>query len=146
MPHTYLLIMKGHLNKSLSQINTASVRTVLSIHIPAQIKQCFMSEKCKFLVKNTIMYCLQKAVTKVSVFFSHNCLLQLLEPVLFYTAIKYKFLFALYTVFKTCACLANCARDLQHNVLIDTFLDKIISCCWSWNTNTKILVVKPSFM
>jgi hypothetical protein len=66
-PHTNLLIMKGHF-KSLPRINTAPVPIVLSIDIPTQTEQSFISEKCKFWVKNTVMYCLQKPLTKMRFF------------------------------------------------------------------------------
>jgi hypothetical protein len=48
--------MKGHF-KSLSQINTAPVPTVLSTDIPTQMESTFINEKCMFWIKNTIMYC-----------------------------------------------------------------------------------------
>jgi hypothetical protein len=65
-----------------SSINTAPVPIVLSIDIPTQMEPSFISKKCQFWVKNTVMYCLQKNSYK-NAFFSRNRLLQLLEPVLF---------------------------------------------------------------
>jgi hypothetical protein len=64
MSYTNPLIMKGHF-KSLSQINTAPVLIVLSIDTPLHMEPSFVSGKCKFWSKNTIMYCLQKSVTKL---------------------------------------------------------------------------------
>jgi hypothetical protein len=87
--HTNLLIMKGHF-KRLPRINTTPIPIVLSIDLPTQMEPSFISEKCKFWVKNTVMYCLQKPATK-NAFFSRNRLLQLLEPVLFYTAVDVSF-------------------------------------------------------
>jgi hypothetical protein len=63
-PHTNLLIVKGHF-KLLPRINTAPIPIVLSIDIRTQTKPSFISEECKFWVKNTVMYCLQKPLTKM---------------------------------------------------------------------------------
>jgi hypothetical protein len=61
--HTNLLIVKGRF-KRLSRINNAPIPIVLSTDIPTQMGPRFISEKCKFWVKNTVMYCLQKPVKK----------------------------------------------------------------------------------
>jgi hypothetical protein len=63
---------------------------VLSIDIPTQVEPSFVFENCKLYIKNTFMYCSQKPVAKNS-FISRNCLLRLLEPVLFYTAVEVMF-------------------------------------------------------
>jgi hypothetical protein len=44
--------MKGHY-KSLSQINTAPVSTVLIIDTDTQMELSIISEKCKFWAENT---------------------------------------------------------------------------------------------
>jgi hypothetical protein len=49
------------------------------------MKQTFIREKCKFWVKNIVICCPQKLVTKM--FLYGNPLLQLLEPVLLCMAI-----------------------------------------------------------
>jgi hypothetical protein len=56
--------VKGHF-KRLLRINTAPVPIVLSIDIPTQMEPSFINEKCKFWVKEAVMYCLQKPVTKI---------------------------------------------------------------------------------
>jgi hypothetical protein len=81
--------MKGHF-KRLPRINTAPIPIVLSTDIPTQMERSFISEKCKFLVKNTIMYLPTKTSYK-NALFSRNRLLQLLEPVLFYMAVDVSF-------------------------------------------------------
>jgi hypothetical protein len=55
--HINLLIVKGHF-KSLSRINATPIPIILSIDIPTQVETSFVSEKCKFWVKKTVMYCL----------------------------------------------------------------------------------------
>jgi hypothetical protein len=80
--HTNLLIKKRHF-RSLFQIKSATIPTVLSTDTPTQIEPSFKSEKHKSWVNNTVMYCLQKPVTKIP---SHSHLLHLLEPVLLYIA------------------------------------------------------------
>jgi hypothetical protein len=62
-PHTNLLIVKWHF-KILSQINTAPVPLVLRIHMSTQMEPNFISEECKLWIKSTVIYCLQKPVTK----------------------------------------------------------------------------------
>jgi hypothetical protein len=96
--HINLKIMKGHFRR-ISQISTVPVPIVLSIDTPTQMEPSFMSEKCKFWVKNSIMYCPQKPVTWIYLIL-YGC--------------RCKFPATLYTVvFETCACWANYARDLQ---------------------------------
>jgi hypothetical protein len=58
--HTKLLIMKGYF-MSLSHTNIVPVHTVLS----TQMEPDFINRKCKFLIRNTAMYCSQKSVTKI---------------------------------------------------------------------------------
>jgi hypothetical protein len=62
--YTNLLTVNGNF-KSLSQINTAPILTVLSTDILTEMKPSFISEKCKFWVKNTVMYCSQEPLTKI---------------------------------------------------------------------------------
>jgi hypothetical protein len=80
MPHTNLLNVKGHF-KSLSRINTVQIPIVLSIGTPTQMKPSFISEECKFWVKNTEMYCRKHQLRKY-VLLSYNHL-HLLQPVLY---------------------------------------------------------------
>jgi hypothetical protein len=72
--------------KSLSHINNAPIPITFNTDIPTQRELNFINEKCKFWIKNTILYCLQEPVTK-NAFFSHNHP-QLLELVLLYMAIN----------------------------------------------------------
>jgi hypothetical protein len=62
-PHTNLLIMKEYF-KILFRINTAPTPIVLNTAISTQMKPNLISKKCKFWVKCTVMYCLQRLVTK----------------------------------------------------------------------------------
>jgi hypothetical protein len=62
--HANLLIMKGHY-KFMSQISTAQIPIILNTDKPIQMKQSFISEKCEFWVKNTIINCLHKPVIKL---------------------------------------------------------------------------------
>jgi hypothetical protein len=48
--------------KSLSWINSVPVPIIVSIDLPTQMEPSFISKECKFWVKNSIMYCLQKLV------------------------------------------------------------------------------------
>jgi hypothetical protein len=49
--------MKGHF-RSLSRINT--------VPVPAEMEPSFISEKFKFCVRNVIIYCPLKPVTKMT--------------------------------------------------------------------------------
>jgi hypothetical protein len=89
------MIVRGQF-KSLSEINTAPIMIVLRIDIPTQMGPSFISENVKFLDKNTIMYCLQKAVTEI--ISSHNCFLQLQESVLFYMAVDVSILSSVFLI------------------------------------------------
>jgi hypothetical protein len=87
----------------------------------------FISEKCKFWVKNTIRYHLQKPVTKM--WSSLVCLLQLFESVLFYMAIDVSILPSI---------LFQSNKDPDEHTLF-THL-KIVD-----KSGTGILTKKPSF-
>jgi hypothetical protein len=83
-PHTNLLIVEGHF-KNLSLINTLPIPITSSNDIPTQTEPSFISAKCLFWIKNVVMYCPQKLVTKNA--FSHHHPLQIITPVLFYTIV-----------------------------------------------------------
>jgi hypothetical protein len=55
---------EGHF-KSLSQINTAPISSALITDILSQIEPSFIRGKCKFCVKNGVVYYLQKPITKM---------------------------------------------------------------------------------
>jgi hypothetical protein len=89
--------MKGQL-KSLSQMITAPVPIVSDVNIPTEVVPGLISEKFEFWVKNSITYCPQNMYQNA--FFSDNCLLHLLEPVLFYMVVVIA-AFCLEHLFKT---------------------------------------------
>jgi hypothetical protein len=60
------------------------------------MEQRSMSEASMFWVKKN--HVLPTTPSYKNVFFSHNCLPQILEPVLFYMTIVFKFLLALHTI------------------------------------------------
>jgi hypothetical protein len=101
------LIVKWHF-RSLHRFSTAPVLTALSTDVPTHMEPSFNSETHEFCVKNTRV--LPATNTDKNAFFSHNCLLHLLETVLLYK----KFLVAFHTVvFGTYTCWAKRVRDSQ---------------------------------
>jgi hypothetical protein len=49
----------------MSRIITPPVHIVLSFDATSQMEQSFFNEKCKFWVKNTVLYCMETPVTRI---------------------------------------------------------------------------------
>jgi hypothetical protein len=86
--HTNLLIVKGHF-KLLLRINTAPIPIVLSTDIPTQMEPSFISEKQ--VLGQEHRHVLPAKTSYKNAFLYRNRILQLLESVLFYTAVDVSF-------------------------------------------------------
>jgi hypothetical protein len=81
--------VKGHF-KRLLRINIAPIPIVLSTDIPTQMEPSSITEKCKVLGQEH-RHVLPAKTSCKNAFFSRNHILQLFEPVLFYTAVDVSF-------------------------------------------------------